>query len=110
MTKTYPKIQNWKEVTEQFGLLTPKKGYKNAQQISKHLTDAVNKFSFEKMAIDEVKHIESGVIAHKGDDKESQSVITIEYQVDNIDSGICLFQYNGIIDGVKNFTYTGTAK
>jgi len=110
MSRIFPKINNWNEVKEQFGLSTPKDGYKNAQQISKDLTNAVNAFDFEKAPLGETKSVAYGVQVHKAENDAENSIVCVDYQIDNVDSGICIFHYVGLIDGVPTFDYTGTAK
>lgn len=87
MDFTSVQISNWADVREQFGLEPNAPGHKTAKQLSKELTDKV---------------LAEGVTKDK--------VFTIEYETNNIDSGIATFQYTHIINNKAYFDYTGTAK
>ncbi len=107
--KKYPKIVNWSVLKEQFGLDT-KPGYKNAVDISRDLTFINSNYNFETAPLGDYKSVKSGLTVHKASNDREISIAAIDYQLDNIDSGIAIFEYKGMVSGESHFEYTGTAK
>jgi hypothetical protein len=107
--KKYPKIANWDQLKEQFGL-TDKPGYKNAKDISRDLTFIANNYDFDTAPDGDHKSIKSGLSVHKSGNAHEMSIACIDYQLNNPDSGICIFEYKGVIDGLVTFEFLSTAK
>ena len=107
-----PKISNWKELVEQFNLKTPiGKGYKTAIEISNDLTFANKSLDLADKRPQPQQTSREGVITNVGNDIEKTfTCITIRYEKDNFDSGICIFEFVRMEGNQRVFEYTGTAK
>jgi hypothetical protein len=108
MKTVFPKISNWNDVKEQFGL-DSQIDHKNAKELSKDLLEAANAFDFETAEAGTEKRL-AGIHMNKAKDATEMSLVCIEYQKNNNDSGICMFQFIGVESGNPVFEYTGTAK
>lgn len=107
--KKYPKIINWNVLKDQFGLIT-EPGYKSAKDISRDLTFINTNYDFKTASPGDHQVLKYGLSVHKANDEHEMSIVAINYQLDNDDSGIAIFEYKGDVDGESQFEYTGTAK
>ena len=80
------KVTNWDDFKDQFGTDFTSDRYKSSLEILKELTTKA--FNNE------------GIVKQ----------IAIEYERNNIDSGICLFEFKEMLNGVVMYDFTGTAK
>lgn len=80
------KVTNWADFKDQFGTDFTSDRYKSSLELLKELTNK----AFDK----------DGIVKQ----------IAIDYERNNIDSGICLFEFKEILNGVVMYDFTGTAK
>ena len=111
ITNVNPKISNWKEVKEQFGVNVPiGKGYKTALEIYQDLVFANKVFDLNDTETP-LKNIKKGVMTYVGNEIDNTfSCITVDCEKENFDSAICTFEYVGMEGDKRVYDYLGTAK
>lgn len=112
ITSVRPKISNWKELTEQFGVHTPLgKNYKTAVELSKELFIANSFLDLNDEREQPQPTKIKGVITHvEKDGEKTNACIMIDYEKDNFDSGICIFRLVKVEGEMRIYEYEGTAK
>ena len=111
ITSVNPKVSNWKDLTEQFGIAKPiGRGYKTAVEIYKDLVFGNQRFDLEDKT-EQPKNQKKGVLTYLGNDIDNTfSCIHIDCEKDNFDSATCTFQYIGMEGEKRVYEYLGTAK
>lgn len=111
-TSVNPKIKNWKEVKEQFGLTVPiGKGYKTAIEISRDLIYANQLLDLQDKREQPRPTQRKGVFTYAGNDEQgTKTCIMIDCEKDNFDSAFCTFDFVGMEGEQRIYEYLGTAK
>lgn len=109
ITTVNPKISNWLELVEQFGIHTPiGTNYKTAYEIYKDVVIGNQHLDFN-VSMSEPIPVKPGVMVYAGKSDE-YSVIMVECEKDNYDSANCIFNYVGMEGSQRVYEYAGTAK
>ncbi len=105
-----PKISNWKDLVEQFGLRTPLgKNYKTAVEISRDLTFANERIDLNDKR-EQPRPQKDGIMTFVSQREDEMTCVTIAYERDNFDSGVCNFEFVGMEGERRVYDYLGTAK
>ena len=111
ITSVNPKISNWKELKEQFGLNKPiGKGYKTAIEIFNDLIVANKQFDLNSKE-PQPQIVKSGIMTFVGSESENTfNSITIDCEKEAFDSAICIFRLVGVDGAHRVYEFTGTVK